>query len=165
MFRIESIPILDRPVTAGRPADVSEDYRIDRWEWLPVPKTDNPEDKFIGIVVYGESMREAGITSGHIVVFQACEELEPGCLAVVATPMGLTVKFYEPDGAGYVWLHSANDLFEPQRWADTDINIRGSVVYNLQLWQLFNGEKVKRAEKQEKKDYWDLEYADPVPTA
>lgn len=157
MMRITKVPVLDRTACAGRPADPDDDYQIVGYEYMPTPFTDNPDDKFVVCVVRGDSMKDAGILSGHWVMFQLCEDVPAGALSVVATPDGVTIKFYEPQENGTVDLVCANKDYENRTWLKDEVQIRGIVVHTGQDWRKYHKLLITEPEP---KEFRDLEYVE-----
>lgn len=143
------MPVLDRVAMAGRAAD-EDDFKVVDYEEIPIFDCDSPNVKYALVRVYGDSMVGAGIYSGNWVLFRLCEIVPNGALAAVATPHGLTIKFYEQTLEGTVRLSCANREFEPQIFLRDEVKIRGLVIHNGQSWKKYhsllgNADNRKRA--------------------
>lgn len=133
-MRIVKVPVLDRPVAAGRASDSDDDYQIVGYRYMPTPLFDNPNDRYVVMRVSGDSLIDARIHSGDWVMYRMTESAPSGSLAVIATPNGLTVKFFHPRPDGTVSLESANAKFRPQVWLESELVIRGVVVFSGIDW-------------------------------
>ena len=118
------LPLLGR-VAAGLPIEALEDQ-----ESVSVP-----EDMLTGrgphyvLRVKGNSMLDAQISDGDFVVVDGRETAENGemVIALVAGESA-TVKRYYRENDGRVRLQPANESFDPQFYAESDIDVRGVVV-------------------------------------
>lgn len=127
------VPMLDHSLFAGRPVDLG-DARIVGYRWLPKPVGATPQDQYLVATVTGDSLRDARIADGDWVMFRVNSQAQPGQLCVIATPDGLTVKFFHPQPDGTVRLRSAHPQHPDRQWEATDIKIRGVVVASGQDW-------------------------------
>ena len=118
------LPLLGR-VAAGLPIEALEDQ-----ESVSVP-----EDMLTGrgphyvLRVKGNSMLDAQISDGDFVVVDGRETAENGemVIALVAGESA-TVKRYYRENDGRVRLQPANESFDPQFYAESDVDVRGVVV-------------------------------------
>ena len=102
-----AVPLLGT-VTAGLPITAIEEIE----EYIPVPNlTGNPED-FFALHVRGESMKNAGILDGDIVVVRKTPVCRNGDIVVALIDDEATVKrFYKEDG--HFRLMPENPDFDP----------------------------------------------------
>lgn len=104
-----SLPLFMVSVQAGFPAPV-DDYiegRIDLNRYL----VKNPTATFF-VRVAGDSMKNAGIKPGDILVVDRACEVSDGCIVVAIVDGDFTVKrIRERDGK--TWLDPDNENFEP----------------------------------------------------
>ncbi len=118
------LPLLGR-VAAGQPIEALEDQ-----ESISVP-----EDMLTGrgphyvLRVKGDSMLDAQISDGDFVVVDGREAAENGemVIALVAGESA-TVKRYYRENDGRVRLQPANESFDPQFYAESEVDVRGVVV-------------------------------------
>ncbi len=116
-------PVL-RPVRAGVPQPVSQeepevltldDYLIDDPNRTSLHR------------VRGESMRDAGIFDGDLVVVEHNSPTKPGDVVVACVDNELTVKTLRLNSAGKYYLEAANPAFEPLH-PRTSLEILGVVI-------------------------------------
>src|SRR5215831_8593552 len=95
-------------VYAGTPAPAGDD-----WEMfdLATHLIRNPKDTMF-VKVYGDSMLQAGINDGDILIVDRKAEPKPSDVVVAQTEDGYTVKFFKTD-RGTLRLVPANPDFEP----------------------------------------------------
>ncbi len=120
------IPIADEGVRAGFPSP-AQDY-IGRSIDLNRELVAHPESTFYGRVE-GDSMEEAGIFDGDIMVIDRALEPRDGAIAVCRVDGEYTVKFVEfhPD---HVMLIPANPAYRPMRIdASERFDVWGIVTY------------------------------------
>ncbi len=104
---VASIPLLGR-VTAGNPILAVEN--ID--EYIPLPRSMAEEDEAFLLRVVGESMIEAGILDGDLVIVRKQSSANNGDIVVAMIDEEATVKrFYREDG--HIRLEPANPAFSP----------------------------------------------------
>lgn len=98
------------PVRAGVPQPVSQeapevltldDYLIDEPNRTSLMK------------VRGDSMKDAGIFEGDLVVIEHNTPTKPGDIVVACADNELTVKTLQLDSTGKFYLQPANDAFQP----------------------------------------------------
>jgi DNA polymerase V len=82
--------------------------------------------------VEGESMRDAGVHSGDIVVIDKGLEPSSGDMVVAFLDGEFTLKTFKRDGSEG-WLMPANDAYEPIKVSDEgqDFQIWGVVTYTI----------------------------------
>jgi DNA polymerase V len=119
------LPLFAMKIPAGPPA-TAEDYiedRIDLTEYL----TPHPETSFL-VKVDGESMIEAGINHGDLLVVERDVEAKNGDVVVALIAGQFTVKRFRRYG-GNLWLVPANkDYSEPK---NEDFSVWGIVKYSI----------------------------------
>lgn len=120
------VPLLGR-VQAGALTEAVEDP--DGYLALHVPPSrnlPNPEDLF-GLRVEGESMRDAGILAGDIVIVRAQPTAGHGDIVVALVEDEATVKHLHRAG-GRIELHPANPDFQPIVPRPEELLILGKVI-------------------------------------
>ncbi len=103
---LHSIPLLGR-VAAGALTTAVEDA-----EGMVVVQSRSPRERLFALRVKGESMRDAGILSGDIVIVRQQPDAEPGDIVVALVGDEATVKTFRRN-RGRVELHPANPAFQP----------------------------------------------------
>ena len=83
--------------------------------------------------IRGDSMRDAGLLDGDVVVVETHSLAEPGDIVVAAVDGELTVKTLRRDAAGF-YLEPANSAFEVIRPL-TDLEILGLVVGSFRTFK------------------------------
>lgn len=79
--------------------------------------------------VRGESMIEAGVMDGDLVVVREQAKVEQGEMCAALVDGEATVKFFRRTKAGEVFLDPANERFEPiPVTADQDATVMGKIV-------------------------------------
>ena len=102
-----SVPVLGK-VTAGLPIYAFEDIT----GYVPYPKHKSSGKELFALQVRGESMRDAGIFDGDIVICEKTTAAEDGDIVVALIEDEATVKsFYKENG--YFRLQPQNPEFEP----------------------------------------------------
>lgn len=103
------IPIVGT-VAAGNPILAEENIE----DYLPLPKlNDHMNEVIFGLRVKGESMINAGILSGDILIVKQCEEAENGEIVIAMTYENeATVKRFFAEN-GHYRLQPENDNMEP----------------------------------------------------
>ncbi|NKB71781.1 MAG: transcriptional repressor LexA [Candidatus Latescibacteria bacterium] len=122
---ISEIPLIGR-VAAGEPILATQNIE----STLQVDKSLVPASGTVfALRVHGESMKDAGILDGDIVLARQQEQAERGDIIVALIDEDATVKRYSPDADG-VRLLPENDAFEPILIAPDADNFRiaGKVV-------------------------------------
>ncbi len=96
---------------------------------LPLPKELVGDGELFMLTVRGESMIEAGVLDGDLVVVRAQPKVEQGEMCAALIDGAATVKFFRRTRSGEVFLDPANAAFEPmQITPDQDASILGKVV-------------------------------------
>ncbi len=114
------LPILGR-VAAGQPLLTDENIE----EYFPLPRDFGPVEDAFMLKVHGESMVEAGIFDGDLVVVQRTSHVDNGEIVVALIEDEATVKrfFREPHR---IRLQPENQTMEPIY--ATDVTVVGRVV-------------------------------------
>jgi repressor LexA len=115
------VPILGR-VAAGQPITAVEEVE----GYVPyAPAHRSEDDKFFALNVHGESMRDAGILNGDVVVAKQTPSAENGEIVIAMIDGEATVKrFYRE--ADRVRLQPENPEFTPIY--STEVTVLGKVV-------------------------------------
>jgi DNA polymerase V len=119
-----AIPLQISPVPAGFPSP-AEDY-IDRELDLHRYMVDHPAATFF-VTAKGDSMKDAGIIDGSILVIDRKIEPAPGKIVIAAVGGELTVKRYVKDPSGRPYLKSENPAYKDIP-LDEDSDIKGVVI-------------------------------------
>lgn len=118
--KLIQLPILGR-VAAGQPLLAEENVE----DFFPIPRDFGPVDEAFMLRVRGESMIEAGIYDGDLVVVQRTSEAENGAIVVAMIEDEATVKrFYRE--SGHIRLQPENQTMEPIY--ATDVIVIGRVI-------------------------------------
>ena len=99
----------------------------------------HPEATFYG-KVYGDSMEEAGICEGDIVVIDRALEPRQGDVVVGFVNRDFTIKFLDltHKDEGYIELRPANKKYEPIHIDEDDnFEVWGVVVWTIKNWRKF----------------------------
>lgn len=119
-----NVPLVGE-IAAGGPILAEE--RVDAV--YPLPKELVGEGSLFMLRVRGESMVEAGVLDGDLVVVREQPTVEQGEMCAALIDGEATVKFYRRTRAGEVFLDPANAAYEPIEVAvDADARIMGKVV-------------------------------------
>lgn len=95
----------------------------------PLPKELVGEGTLFMLRIRGESMIDAGVLHGDLVVVRAQETVEQGEMCAALIDGEATVKFYRRTSTGEVWLDPANAAYQPiQVRSDQDAEVMGKVV-------------------------------------
>lgn len=78
--------------------------------------------------VHGDSMCDAGILDGDVVIVESRPSAESGQTVVAEIDGEATVKRFHRERGGRIRLQPANDRYEPILVRDRDVTIRGVVV-------------------------------------
>ncbi len=114
------VPYLDLEVKAGIPAMPGDPSR-DEYRYMPEKFLDmNPT--FI-IDVNGDSMIDAGISSGDKVQIRHCNTAEDGDIVIALVDGEMTLKAFWRDKYGQCWLVPCNDAYKPIKLTE-DMNAR-----------------------------------------
>jgi repressor LexA len=120
IVRPEGLPVVGS-VAAGSPILAEENIE----DYVAVPKMAGGEDGQYVLRVRGDSMKDAGIMEGDLVVVHQQETARDGDIVVALLGEEATVKrfFREPD---HVRLQPENDAMEPIR--SKEVKVLGRVV-------------------------------------
>jgi DNA polymerase V len=127
-----SLPVADGGIRAGFPSPAQDflDLSID----LNKELVQNPPATFFGRV-RGESMRDAGISDGDLVIIDKSLSPRDGRIAVCYLDGEFTMKRIKT-GKDCCWLLPANDEFKPIKvTSDNDFLIWGIVVHVIKSFQ------------------------------
>ncbi len=114
------LPILGR-VAAGQPLLAEENVE----DFFPLPRDFGPVDEAFMLRVRGESMIEAGIYDGDLVVVQRTSEAENGAIVVAMIEDEATVKRIYRE-SGHIRLQPENQNMEPIY--ATEVTVIGKVI-------------------------------------
>ncbi len=115
-----NVPIIGR-VAAGEPILAEQNVE----NYFPIPMEYMPNNQTFMLRVKGESMVNAGILSGDMVLVEQLSTAHDGDMVVALIEDGATVKtFYKEDG--HIRLQPENDTMEPI--IVTDVQILGKVI-------------------------------------
>jgi repressor LexA len=120
MVRSAGLPLLGT-VAAGQPVLAEENIE----DYVSVPQAAGGDDGTFLLRVRGESMRDAGIIEGDLVVVRSQEHAANGEIVVALIGEEATVKRYFRE-ADHVRLQPDNAAMEPIR--SSDVRILGRVV-------------------------------------
>jgi len=126
---IIDLPLIGR-VAAGTPILAEEN----REETLPLPASlvrGGAGGSFL-LRVHGESMIDAGILDGDLVIVRVQKTAQTGDMVVAVIDDEATVKYYYPE-ADRIRLQPANDNFEPI--FSRDVEIAGEVIGVLRIFR------------------------------
>jgi repressor LexA len=117
------IPLVGR-VAAGQPI-LAEECIEDR---LDVGRAFGDTSDLFALRVRGDSMVDAGILDGDVVIVRQRDQAKPGAIVVALIGDEATVKYYRPR-AGRIELVPANEKYDPIEVTEgLDFRILGSVT-------------------------------------
>ena len=121
--RIRELPVVGQ-ITAGLPM-----YAQQEWDGsVLVDRTIFPGNNLFCLRIRGESMQDAGILDGDLVVCEPRQYAENGeIVAVLIQEEEATVKRFFL-GENYIELRPENKKFNPIRYSFSDILVQGKVV-------------------------------------
>ena len=120
----KSVPLVGE-IAAGAPILAEE--RVE--DVYPLPKDLVGDGTLFMLRVRGESMLQAGVFPGDLVVIRQQPTVEQGEMCAAMIGGEATVKFFRRTGSGEIFLDPANDGYEPIPVpADTEDLIIGKVV-------------------------------------
>ncbi len=115
-----NVPVVGR-VAAGAPLLAEQNIE----NYFPIPMEYMPNQQTFMLTVKGESMINAGIFDGDMVLVEEQNTAENGDIVVALIDDGATVKtFYKEEG--YIRLQPENDTMDPI--IVTDVKILGKVI-------------------------------------
>ena len=95
----------------------------------PLPKDLVGDGTLFMLSVRGDSMLEAGVFDGDLVVVREQPTVEQGEMCAALIDGEATVKFFRRTRGGEVWLDPANESYEPiPVTADQDARVMGKVT-------------------------------------
>jgi len=124
-----TLPLLGK-IAAGRPIEA-----------IPGQEEINLADFFLGaerfvLKVQGDSMIEAGILDGDMVVVERCQRADDGAIVVALIDNEeATLKRLQANRDGSITLHPANSSMPPMRYPAERVTIQGRVVGQLRSYQ------------------------------
>lgn len=101
------IDVMPARIAAGPPLDYADAFGRDEVEeWLPWPADaiGGGEGEHFAVEVRGESMRDAHILDGDLVILRRAETATPGDIVAVWLPEGVTLKRYRPEAGRIVFV-------------------------------------------------------------
>ena len=105
--RLKSVPLVGR-VAAGAPILAEENIE----DFIAVDETFFGGEGYFALRVQGDSMKDAGIFNGDVVVARQQATAQRGDIVVAIIGDEATVKYYFPEG-DHVRLQPANDAYQP----------------------------------------------------
>lgn len=121
-YRVERIPLVGR-IAAGMPILAQEMIEA----WIPV-EVRAGHGVLFGLRVQGESMIDAGILNGDVVIVRQQETAEPGEIVVaLVDEEDATVKRLRRRGRNVI-LEPANEAMQPIEVGASRVRIQGKVV-------------------------------------
>jgi repressor LexA len=119
-----NVPLLGE-IAAGGPIVAEESVE----ELVTLPRSLVGEGDLFMLRVRGESMLDAGVLPGDLVVVRRQERVEQGEMCAALIDGEATVKFFRRDRSGEVFLDPANERYEPIGLSsDQDVSVMGKVV-------------------------------------
>jgi repressor LexA len=117
------IPLMGR-IAAGVPISAIQDYSHD----IPVPPDIAGSGEHFALEVRGDSMIEAGINEGDIVILRRCDTAENGDIVVALVDKEeATLKRLRKRGAS-IALEAANPEYETRIFGPDQVDIQGRLV-------------------------------------
>ncbi len=118
------VPLLGE-IAAGGPIVAEEQVEA----LLPLPRDLVGEGTLFMLRVRGESMLQAGVLPGDLVVVRQQPTVDQGQMCAALVEGEATVKFFRRTRSGQVFLDPANPAFPPIPLAgDQDVRVLGKVV-------------------------------------
>ena len=105
--RLKSVPLVGR-VAAGAPILAEENIE----DFIAVDENFFGGEGYFALRVQGDSMKDAGIFDGDVVIARQQASAQRGDIVVAIIGDEATVKYYFPEG-GHVRLQPANDAYQP----------------------------------------------------
>lgn len=123
-----TLPVLGR-IAAGLPIEaIPDETHIDLAEFFMGP------NRFV-LRVDGESMIEAGILHGDMVIVESRNSARDGEIAVaLIDQQEATLKYFQRNADGSITLRPANSRFLPMRYAAERVAIQGVVVGQMRSY-------------------------------
>ena len=119
------VPILGS-VACGAPLFAEENVE----EYVRLPESLFGRGEFFFLRAHGQSMIEAGIDNGDLVLFRKQEMADPGDIVVALIDRNETTlkRFYPQPETGEIWLHPENPAEPEQYYAAKRVSIQGEAV-------------------------------------
>lgn len=117
------VPLIGR-VAAGKPVFASEN--IEKYVAFPFNRTTTPGDYF-ALRVQGDSMIDAAILDGDIVIVEKTTIVQDGDIVVALLDDEATVKTLKYDTSGRAYLHPESSLYEDIPFDRESSQILGAV--------------------------------------
>lgn len=123
-----TLPLLGK-IAAGRPIEaIQGEDEINLADFFMGP------NRFV-LKVQGDSMIEAGILDGDMVVVERCQQAADGNIVVALIDgEGATLKRLQNHRDGTVTLHPANSTLPPLRYSAERVSIQGRLVGQLRSY-------------------------------
>lgn len=122
------IPLLGM-AAAGSPIEAVLDN-----EKILVPEDLVRRNDSFALKVSGDSMRDAGILDGDVVIVESRNTAESGETVVAVLDGAATIKRMHRENGGRIRLQPANETYEPILCSEDQIEIRGVVVSLLRKY-------------------------------
>ncbi|MGW5878653.1 transcriptional repressor LexA [Nocardiopsis terrae] len=119
--RAASVPLVGR-IAAGGPILAEEAVE----DILALPRQLVGEGQLFMLTVVGDSMIDAAITDGDLVVIRQQQDAENGDIVAALLDDEATVKVLHREPDGHVWLMPRNDAYEPIK--GDEATVLGKVV-------------------------------------
>ena len=119
------VPLIGRS-SAGMPVESSQYYEGEVLCAATAIGGASPESLF-ALRIHGESMRDAGIYDGDVVIVSQTMNITAGDIVVALVDNETTVKSFHPNGK-QIELRPANSEFSPQVYPSHDVTVQGKVV-------------------------------------
>jgi repressor LexA len=127
-FRLAN-PLLARvPLLGSVVAGVPEPAVQDAAEYVGVPTNWIGRDVTFALHVHGDSMKDAGILEGDIVVVRKTGEPAASDIVAATVDNETTLKRFRRDRRGRCWLHPENPAYRPIPLTSSDTTIHGVVI-------------------------------------
>lgn len=119
------VPILGS-VACGAPLFAEENVE----EYVRLPESLFGRGEFFFLRAHGQSMIEAGIDNGDLVLVRKQEMADPGDIVVALIDRNETTlkRFYPQPETGEIWLHPENPAEPEQYYAAKRVSIQGVAV-------------------------------------
>jgi repressor LexA len=121
-----SIPLLGR-INAGLAAESIANVEGEVVVAAEIIKN-RDSSRMFALRVQGESMRDAGILDGDLVIVEQVDAVRSGDIVVALLKDEVTVKSYHPAPRGKVELRPANPEFKAQFYPAGQVAVQGKVI-------------------------------------